>query len=311
MTVFQQSLFGEHKEVVDPHAIAREFLLATKGIGTPSITSVSGGRTSAWMAINYPTDYYIFALVRTNDPGHAPTDPGLLAAIRQKCPDFVASMELPDTLRCVLELEQKLGREIHWVWAGATFEGRVAKKRTIPNQLIRFCTVDLKITPIFDWVQSHWPQTFVEMNLGFRADEPNRVFRMCGGKYTKSGGWDFTNRGQCERDPRNSSKRIEWRFRQAPLFLDGVEKHHIYNDPWIQRQPFPEVSNCSFCFFHTPTQHRIQYAQNPQCLKVWADMETSIGKTFLKDMPISELAKGRDMEGELFAEEIGCTECTD
>ena len=113
--------------VHDPDTIAKSFLESTKGIGAPTITSLSGGRTSAWMALNYPTDYYVFALVRTDDPGHIPQDAGLVSAVRKKCPDFVGSLELPDTLRCVLELEQAIGKEIKWVW-GEAFEEVVTQK---------------------------------------------------------------------------------------------------------------------------------------------------------------------------------------
>ena len=31
------------------------------------VNSVSGGQTSAYIAANYPADYNVFALVRTND----------------------------------------------------------------------------------------------------------------------------------------------------------------------------------------------------------------------------------------------------
>jgi len=32
-----------------------------------SVNSLSGGETSSYMAVKYPTDYNIFALVRTNN----------------------------------------------------------------------------------------------------------------------------------------------------------------------------------------------------------------------------------------------------
>jgi len=303
--LIQTGLFGD-RAINDPDAIAREYLLSTKGLGTPTITSLSGGRSSAWMAINYPTDYYVFALVRTSDPGHVPQDKGLVNAVRQKCPDFVGSLELPDTLRCVLELEQKIGREIVWVWGDRTFEGLVEFKGDyLPNRFSRFCTTELKYIPIFDWVQRNWPDEVVEMNLGFRADEPGRVYRMIGGEQAK-GGWDFSRIGRCEDHPR-SRRKVEWRFRQAPMYLDGIKKHHIHSDPWIRSMPFPEISNCTHCPFHTPTEHRKQHQQNPQCGSFWTGLEDQTGNTFLNGVKLQEILDGAETP---LLDAIGCS-CTD
>ncbi len=301
----QFSIFGDSESVHDADTIARSYLNSTKGIGTPTITSLSGGKTSAWMAINYPTDNYVFALVRTNDPGHTPHDPGLIAEVRKKCPDFVGSLELPETLRCVLELEQKIGCPIEWVWGDAFEEVVTLQKRGyLPNRFARYCTTELKYIPIFDWAARSFPSEIVEMNLGFRADEPNRVYRMVGGKQIK-GSWDFSDLGKCEDHPR-SRKKHEWRFRQAPLFSDGIKKQHIYSDRWITSMPFPEVSNCTHCPFHTASEHRKQYSLNPQCAGFWTGLEDSTGNTFLNGMKLQEILNGSSTP--LLDEPCACTD---
>lgn len=288
--MMQLSFFEEPKEV-NADGIAQQYLLSTKGIGTPTITSLSGGRTSAYMAIHYPTDYYVFALVRTDDSGHTPSDSGLVREVLKKCPDFVGTLELPETLQCVLELEQKIGHEIKWVW-GDAFEQvvTVQKRGYLPNRFARFCTTELKYIPIFDWVEKSFPDSIVEMNLGFRADEPNRVYRMIGGKQIK-GGWDFSELGKCENHPR-SRKKIEWRFRQAPLYLEGIKKHHIHADPWIRSMPFPEISNCSHCPFHTASEHRRQHQLNPRLSSFWTGLEEKTGNTFLNGVKLQEILDG-------------------
>lgn len=43
-----------------------------------TVTSVSGGKTSAMMALEFPTDHYIFAVVLTDHKLSAPKDKGLL-----------------------------------------------------------------------------------------------------------------------------------------------------------------------------------------------------------------------------------------
>ncbi len=299
-------LEGCDRPIVNPDKIAREYLLSTRGIGTPTITSLSGGRSSAYMAIHYPTDHYVFALVRTNDPGHAPKDPGLVAAIRQKCPDFVASLELPDTLRCVLDLEQKIGKEIKWVW-GDAFESLqpIQKRGYLPNKFHRYCTTELKYLPIFDWVTANFATEIVEMTLGFRADEPNRVYRMVGGKQIK-GGWDFSELGKCEDHPK-SRRKIEWRFRQAPMFLDDITKGVVHSHPWIKSMPFPEISNCSHCPFHTPREHRIQHQQHPECAAFWTGLEDSTGNTFANGHTLREILNG-DGDPALNFESCACTD---
>lgn len=306
--MLQGSLFGDHKLIQDPGAIARNYLLQTRGIGTPSITSVSGGKTSAWMALHYPTDYYVFALVRTDHPSHAISDPGLLAAVRQKCPEFVGSLELPDTLRCVLELEQKLGKPIHWVTSKTTFEEmKSVKSGYLPNRFARFCTTELKYIPIFDWVGQHWPDEIVEMNLGFRADEPHRIYRMVGGNQIK-GGWDFSGLGKCETRPR-SRRKVEWRVRQAPLFLDGITKHQVHSDPWIKSQPFPAVSNCTHCPFHRPAEHRWMAERHPSAQDFWTGLEESTGNRFDRDRTLKEILESRSPL--LDYEESAQCDCTD
>ena len=50
-----------------------------------SVSSVSGGKTSAYMALHYPTDKYVFAVVKTLDKNAIPKDKGLL---NQKTKDY-------------------------------------------------------------------------------------------------------------------------------------------------------------------------------------------------------------------------------
>lgn len=304
MNTFQLDLFAGID--LSPHEMARDYLAGISGIGTPTINSISGGKTSAFMAIHYPADVTVFALVRTNHPSHQIVDPGLLRAIRGKCPDFVGSLELPDTLRCVLDLEQKIGREIIWVW-GENFEDLVAAKGGyLPNRFSRYCTTEMKYIPIFDWFWNRYPGEICEMRLGFRADEPNRVFRMIGGKKVGSR-WDFSQLGRCESHPRNR-KKTEWRFRTAPLYLDGVKSHHIRQDPWVASQPFPEISNCTHCPFHTPREQRRQHELYPEKADFWIGLEDSTGNRFDKKMTLREILEG---QGSTLWDDRRPCDCTD
>jgi hypothetical protein len=77
-----------------------------------TINSVSGGKTSAYMYLNYPTDYSIFACVLSNHPTNKPSDIGVLRECQNRVPWFEGSMELEQTLKAILEVEQLGGKEI-------------------------------------------------------------------------------------------------------------------------------------------------------------------------------------------------------
>ena len=106
-----------------------------------TVTSVSGGQSSAYIAANYPSDYLVFALVTTDDPKCKHPD----KRARQKVSDligreFIGTLEDDTIIYTMLELEQWLQQEIHWV-AGETFDKVAQSGGLLPNKLHRFCTV--------------------------------------------------------------------------------------------------------------------------------------------------------------------------
>lgn len=254
-----------------------------------TVTSVSGGKTSAYMALHYPTDFYIFACVLTNHEPSISTDKGLTRECTRRIPHFVASHEDDRTLRIVLQLEQELGREIKWVAADFSLEDYVKGTTDLPgyrtnstrlfNSLKRFCTVEQKIKPIiehcYSFVDAKNP---VIMNLGFRYDEPKRVEQWkCKNDKTKlalscpveKGNWRYLE--------------YEWRISDFPLYRDRVT-HESVRSFWLNKGwEFPEISNCRFCPFHTDTQLQRQSNHHPGNLGWWLDLEkTSAGHTFGK-----------------------------
>ena len=113
------------------------------------INSLSGGKTSSYMAFHYPADYNIFSLVRIEDVNCKPKDKSLIKYVSDKIGmEFIATAESDKTLYVMRDLEQLIGKDIIWV-SGQTFE-KVNGKR-LPNQQWRFCTTEMKMRPIFDW----------------------------------------------------------------------------------------------------------------------------------------------------------------
>ena len=117
-----------------------------------TVNSISGGKTSAYMAVHYPADYELFALVTIDDKKCSPKDKLLTKIVSDKIgKEFIATAESDLTLKAAIDLEQKIGKEIIWL-TGRSFEKMIKHKGGgLPNQEWRFCTTEMKIRPIWDW----------------------------------------------------------------------------------------------------------------------------------------------------------------
>ena len=72
-----------------------------------SVNSLSGGKTSTYMAVNYPADYNIFALVSIEDLNCKPKDESIIQYVSDKIgKDFIATAEDNLTLYIIRDLEQ-------------------------------------------------------------------------------------------------------------------------------------------------------------------------------------------------------------
>jgi hypothetical protein len=276
-----------------------------------AINSVSGGKTSAYMYLNYPTDYSIFACVLSKHPTNKPSDIGVLRECQNRVPWFEGSMELEQTLKAVLEVEQLGGKEIKWVAADFTFEDFVKgttdlpkyQNPMLPNSRQRFCTEQLKLVPIFNYCYSFLfePNTLLLMNIGFRFDEAQRVAKYDNG--CRLNYLDFPYR--CVIDKKAIYKykwkrNFYWRELNFPLFSDKVTKDIVNTEILKTGITFPEVSNCAYCFFHKTKEHQLQFEQNPEQVQSWLDLESYVSnfygetKTFHAKLKLSEIIEGLD-----------------
>lgn len=160
-----------------------------------TITSLSGGKSSAYMRLHFPTDYTLFACVLTDDPKMAPKDPGVLRECQRRIPGFVGSAEVELTLLNLLRLEELLGEEITWVCAyegqsnpsfisndewlpnPLTFDRPIERQVSLPDKTKRWCTDELKVKAIYWHIYLNIldsPDDLVWMHIGYRADERHR-----------------------------------------------------------------------------------------------------------------------------------------
>lgn len=264
-----------------------------------SITSISGGKTSAYMAIHYPTDYYLFAIVLNEDPLTAPKDPGVLRECRKRIPGFIGSSEVEITLKNLLYTEEILGKPIDWVCAyesqhkpsfksdvkgwlpkPLTFDRLISAKNSLPNKSARWCTIQLKIYAIYWHTYLHImeePDSVVFMNIGFRSDEPLRVKKAKDCKKNR-----IRAPRQCHMGGRQKWLEHEWRVQNFPLYDNGIT-HEDVKLYWADK-PFqwPEVSNCAHCFWHTDLELQKVESQYPNFMNWAKQQELRVGASWDK-----------------------------
>jgi 3'-phosphoadenosine 5'-phosphosulfate sulfotransferase (PAPS reductase)/FAD synthetase len=237
----------------------------------PTIISFSGGRTSAFM---------LWKVLDAYD-GKLPENIKVCFANTGK--------EMPETLDFVRDCQEKWGVDITWLERYAKkapedhknkymYETKVVDYKTAarngepfmqlikvrgiaPNPVARFCTVDLKIRAIRDFVDSiAWEMPYVGF-IGIRADEQRRAAKMHG---TKESGQE----------------------RFLPLWLDGVTKEHIY-DFWINsdfdlslpnNNGVTDWGNCDLCFLKGHSKRMSIVRERPDLADWWIDAEASLSK---------------------------------
>lgn len=266
-----------------------------------TINSLSGGKTSSYMAVHYPADYNIFAIVTIEDHNCSPNDKQLIKKISEKInKEFIATAEDDLTLYAIFDLEQKMGNEIVWV-AGDTFEKVNKKKCGLPNMMWRYCTTELKMRPIFDW----WFKNIghkAQMNIGIRYDEMERAERITNNFKGVVG----------KRGTRNKWQEIEWREAKFPLIENKVIHTKVIEWATKSNINFPNDSNCVGCFHKSINQLRKNWDDN-QLKMQWFSNQESENKRWKKEMTYQQILNvGLQMDFD-FGGGAGCNGgfCTD
>jgi len=255
-------------------------------IDEPTCISFSGGRTSAFM---------LWKVLEAHG-GNLPEYARVVFANTGR--------EMPETLDFVRDCSKHWGVDIAWVerWAepyageaknrkfqyvtrptnyenaarnGEPFSQLIKVRRYMPNPVARFCTVELKIRAISEYLvdECGFERPYVGF-IGIRADEVRRAVKMQG---TIESGQE----------------------RFLPLYLDGVTKEDIFNF-WVS-QPFDlklpnnngttDWGNCDLCFLKGESKKLSIIRERPDLADWWikqeAEASESIGKGafFRADQP--------------------------
>jgi len=259
-----------------------------------TFNTVSGGTTSAYVAVHYPASVNIFALVRIEDPACRYPDPKLRQIVEDKLQaPFVGTAEDDTIIQTILELEQFIGKEITWV-TGPTFDEIVRESKyggNLPNLHRRYCTHYLKVLPVF----YHWVQHYsdpVEVRFGFRANEQHRAKRML--DKANSDGL-LVQKATIERYTSGRYKgkqkweHFAWQQPSFPLIADGVFKDQIINYWSGKPVTFAPFNNCIGCFHRHPIMAAQMFDSHPAKMAWFERQEGGNNQYWRKDYPLNEL----------------------
>jgi len=270
----------------------------------PALISFSGGRTSGHM---------LYHILEAHD-FNLPEDVHITFANTGK--------EMEQTLDFVQECSKRWGVKIHWLELeifdekpvyrtkevtyetasrnGEPFEALVDRKKFLPNPVARFCTAELKIRRMRDFMRKvmgydHWDNV-----IGLRYDEPRRVM-----------------------SARKSADRERWES-IMPLYDAEVTKEDVA-EFWrnqefdLQLENYNGVApegNCDLCFLKASQTRKNMIKKYPGMADWWIKQEQKFGDhkgaTFRKDGPTYiDLVDISNSEVELFDDGLGDCTCHD
>lgn len=304
-----------------------------------TVNSLSGGKTSSYVAVHYPADLEIFSLVCIdchNAAGRLKKDKKLMQMVNDKLERFIpmygefkATAEAYETVKVMFDLEQYIGREIKWV-RGESFEHVMNKRNAIPNVGLRFCTYEMKIKPIFEYLYLYH-ELPVQMRIGYRYDEKERADTFTtsirhpfyGQMYTPEEAAAITNvviKSSLKWNDKGGyyylhrSKEFEYRVGEFVLIDDVIFDFHI-KDYWSPDKGlvFPKDSNCQNCFWKQPAQLRKNFDTSPSIMQ-WASLQEIMrDRSWKKGISYENIKRQGIQTGFSFGGGAGCQAgfCTD
>jgi len=254
-----------------------------------TINSLSGGKTSSYIAANYPADYNVFSLVRTNDIASKFKDEKIrkLVEDRLQAP-FISTAEDDTIIYTMLDLEQYIGKEITWV-TGPTFEDAIKNHGGyLPNKVARYCTTDMKTMPIAKWRYDNIDDD-VEMRFGFRANEQSRAKTM-NDKLNERGMTEVKIViGKTKTGTRNRWGVIDYCKPTFPLIEDGIFKDNV-EEFWRDKPVrFAYMNNCIGCWWRGPMLLKHMADKHPEKMDWFARQEEGNKGNFKSDVSYREI----------------------
>ncbi len=244
-----------------------------------TVNSISGGKTSAYIAANYKADYNVFSLVRTNDKNCMYPDVKVRQLVSDKLgKEFIGTLEDDIIINTILDLEQFIGQKISWV-SGKTFDEVITRKngtKYLPNKISRYCTTELKTMPVLYWMYDVIKEP-VKMRFGYRANETNRAKTMLS-KTDEEGFTKVKATFSKLKDGRNSWQEIRYCKPEFPLIKDNIYKDNIENYWKDKPVRFAYMNNCVGCHWRSPLLLKKMSEKHLNKMQWFADQETEKSK---------------------------------
>ena len=237
-----------------------------------TINSLSGGKSSSYIAANYPADYNVFALVRTNDKSCIYPDAKLRQVVSDKIGmEFIGTLEQDNIIKVMLDLEQFIGKEITWL-SPKTFDEVINNpaitgkngKQYLPNMMTRYCTTEMKRA-----------KTVIDKLNSKGIDEMKAII------------------GKSKTGNRNRWGMVEWRIPSFPLIPDNINNTDVFNY-WQKNKAvsFEEgyFNNCVGCFHRNPIFLNKMAQEHKNKMEWFANIEEeNAPNTFRKDCTYKEI----------------------
>jgi hypothetical protein len=260
------------------------------------INSISGGKTSSYLAVNYPADYNIFALVRTNDSKCLFPDSKIRQIVSDKIgTEFIGTLEENEIIYTILDLEQMLGKEVIWL-SQKTFEQTIQEAGNyLPNIITRYCTSKMKVEPIAQWCFEN-TELPVEMRIGFRANEVTRANRMFERQVNGVEPFKFK---VGKKNNRNQWKTLPYRMVKFPLIEDRIFKDTIEKF-WLDKPVrFAYQNNCVGCFHRNEIMLKHMSNKAPNQFNWFIEQEQKTKNTFKNGITYEKI-RNHKLQLELF-----------
>jgi hypothetical protein len=257
-----------------------------------TVNSISGGKTSSYLAKHYPADINIFSLVRIEDKDNLWMK-GKDEKTRQLVSDklgkeFIGTAEMDEIIYTILDLEQFIGQEITWV-TGNTFEEIIKQNYNyLPNKMTRYCTVEMKLKPIFNWLKEN-TELPVEMRIGFRPNEISRAEGVL--KRADENGIEYFNTVIGKRKTQNKWGLVPYRKVTFPLIENNITKDVIYNFWNNKNVRFAYRNNCVGCVNRQPLMISHMAKKDLDKVKWFEKQELKTGNRFLSDVSFEQILK--------------------
>jgi hypothetical protein len=266
-----------------------------------TVNSLSGGKTSSYIAANYLADINIFSLVRIDSClWMNGKDEKTRQIVSDKIgKEFIGTAEMDEIVYTILDLEQYIGKEITWV-SGDTFETVIDNAGGyLPNQMNRFCTTKMKIEPIFDYLKN-LEILPVEMRIGFRPNEYKRAERVM--QRANSEGLELMKTIVGTRKTRNKWGEIPYRIVKFPLIEDNISKDIIY-DFWNDKPiRFAYRNNCVGCVNRQPLMISHMASKDKRKIEWFSEQEKRTNNRFLKEVTFESILNFAS-QGNLFLDD--------